>query len=204
MAALVEGDEAALAVLYDRHAEMLFRSALLRVGDRQVAEEVLQDTYLALWNRAELFDRNAGSLTGWLSTIARNRAVDRLRAFGRRPSPFPLSGLLADGDSPDRSTDAAREATVHSAIPIAGVTASVEPEHAAEVDWLRAEVERALADMPDLERQVITLAYYEELSQSEIAARLSWPLGTVKTRTRRALGRLRETLVDVVEPDGSR
>ncbi|MEA2677428.1 MAG: hypothetical protein QOJ81_1569 [Chloroflexota bacterium] len=193
VAELVEGDEAALGELYDRHADSLFRTALLRLGDRGLAEEVLQDTYLALWNRAELFDRSQGSVIGWLSTIARNRAIDRLRSSARRPAPVALSALA--GTNPDpAAADDARDAILAAATPIAGVTAAPDPEREVEVAELRREVDQALAHIPDQERQVLKLAYYEQLSQSEIAARLAWPLGTVKTRTRRALARLRETL----------
>src|SRR3954469_15446539 len=88
----------ALAELYDRHAEALYRAAYRRLGDRQLAEEVLQDTYLALWNRASLFDEQQGSLLAWLGTIARNRAIDRMRAIGRRPTAVPISGLMVDDD----------------------------------------------------------------------------------------------------------
>ena len=193
VAALVEGDDAALGELYDRHADSLFRTALLRLGDRGLAEEVLQDTYLALWNRAQLFDRNQGSVIGWLSTIARNRAIDRLRSSARRPAPIALSGLVAPSVDPS-SADDARDAILASATPISGVTAAPDPETEVDIAELRREVEHSLADIPEQERQVLTLAYYDQLSQSEIAARLSWPLGTVKTRTRRALARLRETL----------
>jgi RNA polymerase sigma-70 factor (ECF subfamily) len=193
VAALVEGDEAALGELYDRHAESLFRTALLRLGDRGLAEEVLQDTYLALWNRAELFDRRQGSVIGWLSTIARNRAIDRLRSSARRPAPVVLSSLVGSGADP-ASADDARDAILAAATPLAGVTAAPDPEREFDMGELRREVEQALADIPEQERQVLTLAYYDQLSQSEIAARLAWPLGTVKTRTRRALARLRETL----------
>ena len=195
--ALVEGDDAALGELYDRHAESLFRAALLRLGDRGLAEEVLQDTYLALWNRAELFDRSQGSVIGWLSTIARNRAIDRLRSSARRPVPVALSGLIPLG-ADAAATDDARDAILAAAIPVAGVTAAPDPEREVDIAELRREVEQALADIPEQERQVLTLAYYDQLSQSEIAARLSWPLGTVKTRTRRALARLRATLGEQV------
>ncbi|MEP7378052.1 MAG: sigma-70 family RNA polymerase sigma factor [Chloroflexota bacterium] len=193
VARLVEGDEAALGELYDRHAESLFRAALLRLGDRGLAEEVLQDTYMALWNRAETFDAAQGSVIGWLSTIARNRAIDRLRSSARRPAPLALSGLVPLG-ADAAAADDARDAILAAATPISGVTAAPDPEREVDVAELRREVEQALAGIPDQERQVLTLAYYEQLSQSEIAARLSWPLGTVKTRTRRALARLRETL----------
>ncbi len=194
---LVDGDEAALAELYDRYSSGLYRAALLRTGDRQLAEEVLQDTYLALWNRAELFDPQQGSLLAWLATIARNRATDRLRSLGRRPPALPLSAMRGDDDSERRSVDAVLER----ATPISGVTASVDPERAVDETWLRTEIERALSEIPVNERQVIQLAYYEELTQTEIAARLDWPLGTVKTRTRRALRHLRSTLAEILGPE---
>ncbi len=194
MAALVEGDEQALGELYDRHAESIFRAALMRLGDRQLAEEVLQDTYLALWNRAELFDRGQGSLIGWLSTIARNRAVDRMRSLGRRPPPVALGALLGGSAEGGSGADDARDALMARSTPISGITAQPDPQHELDLGWLRERVAEALSVMPDAERQVIALAYYEDLSQSEIAARLDWPLGTVKTRTRRALARLRESL----------
>jgi RNA polymerase sigma-70 factor, ECF subfamily len=194
---LLDGDESALAALYDRFAATIYRAALLRLGDRQLAEEVLQDTYLALWNRAELFDPRQGSLIAWLATIARNRATDRLRSLGRRPSALPLSGVLESAD-PERQ---AADAMLHRAQPVAGVTAEVNPEHVMDDAWLRGEVERALAEIPAQERQVIHLAYYEELTQTEIAARLDWPLGTVKTRTRRGLRHLRQTLSRALGPE---
>src|SRR5262249_18282478 len=98
VARLVAGDTDALAELYDRHADAIYRAAYHRLGDRQLAEEILQDTFLSLWNRAELFDESQGSLRAWLGTIARNRSIDRLRAAGRRPAPALLSGLAAEND----------------------------------------------------------------------------------------------------------
>src|SRR5215213_3124363 len=85
------GSEDALAALYDRHADAIYAVASRLTADRQVAEEVVQETFLALWNRAELFDPATGSLAAWLYTIARNRTVDRLRAAGRRPTVVALS-----------------------------------------------------------------------------------------------------------------
>ena len=79
------GSQDALAALYDRYADAVFAASIRLTSDRQVAEEVVQETFLALWNRAELFDPATGSLAAWLHTIARNRTVDRLRAAGRRP-----------------------------------------------------------------------------------------------------------------------
>src|SRR5437763_3312426 len=87
------GSESALATLYDRHADAVYAAACRLTSDRQVAEEVVQETFLALWNRAELFDPTAGSLAAWIHTIARNRTVDRLRAIGRRPRLMPASAV---------------------------------------------------------------------------------------------------------------
>ncbi len=84
------GSHDALAALYDRHADGVFAAASRLTSDRGLAEEVVQETFLALWNRAETFDPSLGSLAAWLHTIARNRAVDRLRAAGRRPHLVPL------------------------------------------------------------------------------------------------------------------
>src|SRR3954468_13540319 len=93
------GSQDALARLYDRHAEAVFVAACRLTSDRQVAEEVVQETFLALWNRAELFDPNAGSLAAWLHTIARNRTVDRLRAIGRRAKLIPISSMQSDDEA---------------------------------------------------------------------------------------------------------
>ena len=184
------GSEDALASLYDRHADGVYAAACRLTSDRQVAEEVVQETFLALWNRAELFDPAVGSLAAWIHTIARNRTVDRLRAAGRRPTLVPLSSA-AGGDEQDT---AALERLVASGRVLGGSDLGPGPEGALESAELRATLQDALATMPDNERTVIVLAYREELSQSEIAARLGWPLGTVKTRTRRALLQMREIL----------
>ncbi|MEA2622041.1 MAG: hypothetical protein QOH61_951 [Chloroflexota bacterium] len=196
VSSVAAGDTDALAELYDRHADAIYRAAYRRLGDRQLAEEVLQDTYLALWNRAELFDSRQGSLPAWLGTIARNRAIDRLRALGRRPSPVPLSALLMDGDQTDRAVE---RAMAEGGL-LGGGSRAMDPEQHLEAAQLRTEVQAALGRIPDLERQVLELAYFEELTQSEIATRLGWPLGTVKTRTRRGLLRLRHFMVEVLGP----
>src|SRR6187401_2754020 len=103
--AVAEGSHDALAALYDRHADAVFASASRLTSDRGLAEEVVQETFLALWNRAETFDPSVGSLAAWLHTIARNRTVDRLRAAGRRPTLLPLSSVAGSGygggDEPD-------------------------------------------------------------------------------------------------------
>ena len=186
---LVRGSEAALSSLYDRYGEAIFASAYRLTADRGIAEEVVQETFLTLWNRAELFDPTAGSLAAWLHAIGRNRAVDRLRAAGRRPRLVALSSA-----SPDESETQGLERAVASGTVVAGAVQPPGPEEAADAAGLREAIRTAMTAMPDQERTVILLAYQEELSQTEIASRLDWPLGTVKTRTRRALLRLREAL----------
>jgi RNA polymerase sigma-70 factor (ECF subfamily) len=193
VAAVAAGSEDALAELYDRHAGAIHATALRMTGDRGVAEDVVQEVFLTLWNRAERFDPQRGSLAAWLGTIARHRAVDRLRAAGRRPR---LVTLSADPDEPGGQ---ALDRAAQDALP-GGLPAADDPAAAAEAGEARAAIGAALAAMPEQERDVILLAYRDDLSQSEIAARLGWPLGTVKTRTRRALGRLRGVLADLYGP----
>ena len=197
--AVAAGSQEALAALYDRHVDAVYAASWRLTNDRGVAEEVVQETFLALWNRAELFDPTAGSLAAWLHTIARNRTVDRLRAIARRPNLIPISSVRQE-DEPDGvalERMAAAGNVVGSAIPGPG------PERALDSLETRETIRAALVKMPDVERTVILLAYREELTQSEIAARLGWPLGTVKTRTRRALLRLREALAESAAPGAS-
>lgn len=194
--AVAGGSHEALAALYDRHADAIYATASRLTSDRQVAEEVVQETFLALWNRAESFDPATGSLAAWLHTIARNRTVDRLRAAGRRPGLFPLSAAAGEGED----DGGALERLSAGGTVVIGGTAAPAPDAALVASEVRVMLQAALADMPDEERTVIVLAYREELTQSEIADRLGWPLGTVKTRTRRALRRLREVLAGELGP----
>lgn len=187
--AVASGSEEALGTLYDRHADGIHAVALRLTSDRQLAEEVVQETFLVLWNRAERFDPAVASLGTWLRTIARNRTVDRLRAAGRRPALVALPGT---GD--DEDPDAALERLDPGLVVIGGAVADPSPEAAAEAAEVRGAVAAALVEMAEPERRVILLAYREGLTQSEISERTGWPLGTVKTRTRRALARLRVAL----------
>jgi RNA polymerase sigma-70 factor (ECF subfamily) len=187
---LAAGSEAALGILYDRYGDAIFAAAYRLTSDREVAEEVVQETFLTLWNRAETFDPSAGSLSAWLRTIGRNRAIDRLRAAGRRPRLVALSSSA----TPDESETQALERVAAAGTVVAGAAQPPGPEQAAAAAELRDAIRTAVAAMTDVERTVILLAYQDELSQAEIADRLAWPLGTVKTRTRRALLRLREAL----------
>lgn len=199
------GSHVALAVLYDRHGDAVFAAACRLTSDRGMAEEVVQETFLALWNRAETFDPTLGSMAAWLHTIARNRTVDRLRAAGRRPDLVPLSVVAGGGfgstDEPD--ADALERVLARGSM-VAGGAPARSPETAFALHELRVALQAALATMPADERLVIVMAYGEDLSQSEIAERLGWPLGTVKTRTRRALARLRNVLGSGIGPEFAR
>ena len=191
------GSEDALAALYDRHAGAVYAAASRLTTDRQVAEEVVQETFLAVWNRADTFDPAAGSLPAWLYTIARNRTVDRLRSIGRRPRLVSATSVR-NSEEPEAFA-LERLATI--GVVVGGAALDGGPEGALMASELRSTLRDALAAMPDPEKTVIVLAYRDDLSQSEIAERLGWPLGTVKTRTRRALFRLRELVADRLGPD---
>jgi len=194
--AIAGGSHEALALLYDRHADAVYATASRLTSDRHVAEEVVQETFLALWNRADRFDPSVGSLAAWLHTIARNRTVDRLRAAGRRPGLFPLSAAAGEGED----ETGALERLAAGGTVVGGSSATPGPDAALAATEIRVLLRTALAEMPEIERTVIVLAYREELTQSEIADRLGWPIGTVKTRTRRALRRLRGVLAGELGP----
>ena len=188
--AVIEGSQEALAGLYDKHGNAVFAAALRASGDRSIAAEVVQETFLALWNRAELFDPARGALPAWLGTIARNRAIDRLRAGRRHDRASSFSSFAAieadDHTIGDWLTASGELIGVGGPEPL--------PEIAFADKETRASIAVALASLDPAERRVIVLAYDRGLTQSEIAATLGWPIGTVKTRTRRALRHLRDWL----------
>ena len=166
------GDHVALGELYDRHARLLYSLALRILRERGDAEDVLQEAFSQVWRQAGRFEAGRGTVVGWLVTVTRSRALDRLRQ--RRAQPEGL----ADFDRLAESLpDPARALDLHLAT----------SEQA-------ARVRQALAALPDDQRIPLELAYYEGLSQSEIATQLRTPLGTVKTRMRLALRRLRDAL----------
>jgi len=166
IARLAKGDESAFLTLYDRHAGHVFALTLRILGDAMLAEEVTQDTFLKLWSRARLFVAERGTLLVWLLTIARRTALDRLRLEARRPA-------LSSGDDPDDLWQNIPDANSNSQ----------------EARW--RSMHFSVQALPPDQRQVLELAYYQGLSQSEIASLLGWPLGTVKTRLRSALHALR-------------
>jgi RNA polymerase sigma-70 factor (ECF subfamily) len=199
MQEVVAGSQEALGLLYDRHVDGVFATARRVAGDRQVAEEVVQETFLTLWNRAHRYDPRLGSLAAWLRRIARNRALDRVRAAARRPR-LLAAGAIAGDDEP---MDDALERLAGTGTG-RGPSRADEPGDAAIASWTRDRIRTALDAMPADERTVIVMAYDQELSQAEIAERIGWPLGTVKTRTRRALARLRVVLAAELAPESER
>jgi RNA polymerase sigma-70 factor (ECF subfamily) len=191
MARMAAGDETALGTLYDRHGDVVYGAVLRFLGDRQAAEEVVQDAFLAIWREARRYDAGTGSAAGWLLRIARNRAIDRLRAAARRPLVMDLAGLTT-GVATDGGTE---RAMASGGQPVGTVEPG--PEDLITRRWSQAVVRTALSAMPELERRALELAYDEDLTQVEIGMRLGWPLGTVKSRTRRALATLRTVLEGV-------
>ena len=197
MVRLIEGSQEALEGLYDRHAGLVFATAMRVSRDRGIAAEVVQETFLALWNRAEQFDPSRGALPVWLQVIARNRAIDRLRFAGRHDRAVTFSSFDRD-EWDDRATIEWLTSTgelIGAAGPEPG------PEMALADKETRESIQDAISSLSPLERRVIELAYGTGMSQSEIAAQLGWPIGTVKTRTRRALRHIRERL-EGIQGDG--
>jgi RNA polymerase sigma-70 factor (ECF subfamily) len=189
---IAAGDEAAFVIAYDRHSSYLFGSLVRFLGDREVAAEVVQDAFMALWRRAPQFDATAGSLLTWLLSIARHRAIDRLRAEGRRPlrDAASLDEMAGDGTGP--TAQAPGEL-------VAG--AATDPGTVASRRWVQAVVRTGISELPRNEREVIVLGYSLDLSQAQIAERLEWPIGTVKSRTRRALAQLRSNLAGLADAE---
>ena len=163
--AIAEGDTAALESLYARYGSIVFGMVYRLLGDRQAAEECTQDVFVAVWRRAASYDVERSLVTTWLFTIARNRAVDATRRRAARP------------------VDLQEEVTVSDHAPDAA-------DLVADADG-SSRIAQAMAELPEAQREVLVLAYFDGLSHTEIADRLALPVGTVKGRIRLALDRLR-------------
>jgi len=174
---VAEGDPGALAALHDRHGAAVFALCLRMLRSAEEAEEVLEDVFWHLWRHAGRYDPARGSVIVYLVTLARSRSLDRLRARERR---VRLRSQLGDAALSESSVGA----------PGRGFS----PFRDALANEYRARVRRALAELPGEQREAVELAFLEGLTHLEIAARLGQPLGTVKTRIRSALLRLRGSL----------
>ena len=162
---VAERDREAFELLYERYVRPVFGLALRRLRDRQRAEDAVQETFAAVWRSAQSYRPERGPAAPWLYTVARNAVVDKQRAKVEQPAEVP--------DTPSGEAG---------------------PAERAETSFVSWRVHRALEELPEKEREVLELAYWSELSQSEVAAYLHIPLGTVKTRTRSALARLADLL----------
>ena len=168
---MARGDGSAVAELYDRHSRAIYSLALRMLTDSAEAEDVVQDVFTQAWRQASRYDASRAPVIGWLLVMARARALDRLRARKSRISVTAFDVATTDPADPGLALD----------------QLAISNEEA-------ARVREALAALPDGQRETIELAYYKGLSQSDIAERLSQPLGTVKTRMRAGLLKLRDVL----------
>ncbi len=175
--AVAGGDEQALGQIYDRYRVILFGLLVRILSSREEAEDVLQDVFLQVWRRAGDFDESRGRPFTWLVTLARSRAIDRLRSRAARDR-------LAAASTPDELAEVSDAAS----------------------DAFRSEqrtlVSNALAQLPEEQKKPLMLAYFDGLTQSEIADKLGAPLGTVKTRMRSGMSKLRELLAGQHESFG--
>ena len=168
---MAQGEGDAVAELYDRHARPVYSLALRILGDVTEAEDVVQEVFSQAWRQASRYNTSRGAVAAWLLMLARSRAIDRLRARRARPT--------------SASDEHAADTIVDTALPVDSQVISFE-----QITRVRA----ALDELPMLQKLAIELAYFEGFTHAEIAARLEQPLGTVKTRIRLALMKLREVL----------
>lgn len=165
--AIAAKDEAALGQLYDSYRLILFGVLMRILNNREEAEDVLQEVFLQVWRRAGDFDENRGRPFTWLVTLARSRGIDRLRTLASRERVAVASAAESREEVSDAASDAIRSERFGA-------------------------VNSALADLPDEQRRPLVLAYFDGLTQSEIAVKLGLPLGTVKTRMRTGMIKLRD------------
>jgi RNA polymerase sigma-70 factor (ECF subfamily) len=182
MLRIAGGDEQALGTFYDRWSPLVFSLCAHILGDDDEAEEAVEETFWQAWRQAVRYDAGRGAVSTWLTTIARSRALDRLRARRRRQEQ-PMTNLpetdRAQVDATLRRTD--------------------DPAQDAELTERRSLVRQALLALPDEQREVLELAYFRGLSQSEIAEQTGQPLGTIKTRVRLAMQKLKDRLAFLQE-----
>jgi RNA polymerase sigma-70 factor, ECF subfamily len=169
-------DARALEVLYDRYGDFVYSVSLRVVGDAQLAEDIAQEVFLRLWRRPDLFNATRGRFLTWLLSIARNRAIDERRSRGRRFRHESPPGLTSEDVLASAPADETGDSVLHSDD--------------------RIVIQRALTLLPPEQRLAIQLAYFGGYTQQEIASGLGQPLGTVKTRIRLGLQKLRSVLIE--------
>lgn len=173
--AMARGEERAAAALYDRHGAVMYGLALRMVGEPADAEDVVLDAFAQAWREASRFDGTRGSVLGWLTTIVRTRALDAIRARGRRTKMVESAAVRLDE-------------------PAAMSAGAPAPDRAVEDAERAVAVSSALQSLPEPQRRAIELAFFEGLTHQEVAERLREPLGTVKTRIRLGMLKLRDML----------
>lgn len=171
------GDERAFAVVYSRYADLVYSVSLRVLRDAATAQDVAQDVFLRVWREPWRFEPERGKFAVWLASVTRNRALDMVRSQGRRRA----VEYRPPEDAPE---------------PVDG--SAEDPQLAAEVASDTRLVRAAMSSLPEEQRRVVELAYFDGLSQREISERLQVPLGTVKTRARLAMQKLRLTLAGLV------
>jgi len=181
VARIAEGDGHALETLYDRYSRVVYSFSLRMLADTNSAEDLTQEVFLRLWRQGGSYQHSRGAFLTWLLSVTHNMAIDEIRRRKRRP-------VAVDGADDDQTL---------SALP----DTRTDVENAAWLTSLHAIVREALQDIPPSQRHAIELAYFSGLTQREIAERLNEPLGTIKTRMRLGLLKLRERLGPILEDD---
>lgn len=167
----------ALAELYDRYSRLVFSIALNSVWDQAVAEEITQDVFLRIWEKARTYDVNLAKVSTWLISITRNRAIDELRRLKTRPERSSINWADLSQDRLPRTENI---------------------EVLAELNWQQRTVRQAIASLPPDQQKALAMAFFLGYSHSEIAEELGEPLGTIKTRIRLAMQKLRQALSEEI------
>ncbi len=167
---VAQHDREAFSQLYDRSSSLVFSLAMRMLKVRSDAEDLLQEVFVQVWRQASNYSEDRGSPEAWIINIARSRAIDKIRSIRRMEKSFVLT------DDPSRAE------------------CSANVESSAAESEVRLTMNSALANLPEAQRRVLELAYFDGLTQTEIAERLAEPLGTVKTRMRSGIQRLRDIL----------
>ncbi len=165
----------ALSVLYDRYYRLVFGVALNVVHDRALAEEITQDVFLRVWENATTYKEDLVKVKTWLLKIARNRAIDVLRSYRSRPERHAVDWAVLTPQEMHNTDN---------------------PQKAAELTLEKERIHAAIAQLPEAQKRALTLAYFQGYTHQEVAQQLDEPLGTVKTRIRRAMLKLRKLLQD--------